>query len=170
MNAVLHQAGSPVHDTRQGLADETDREILRLLQHDARMPNARIARQLGFSATWIQKRIARLRRHGLIEGFAAVVDPEKLGPSVLAFAKVQLCARDERARQAFLAALQSNECVLECHALAGAPWHFMLKVRVADIDACHRLLLQSGWEAFGVCRVRVTMAVEEVKRRSEPPL
>jgi Lrp/AsnC family transcriptional regulator for asnA, asnC and gidA len=61
------------------LLDERDKEILRILQRDARTPFSRIARMLGVSEATIHLRVRRLREAGVIKGFYAVLDPGKAG-------------------------------------------------------------------------------------------
>jgi len=49
--------------------DDTDRELLRLLEMDARMPTAALARRLGISRSTVQDRIRRLEARGVIGGY-----------------------------------------------------------------------------------------------------
>lgn len=49
--------------------DETDRNLLRLLEMDARLPTAALARRLGISRSTVQDRIRRLEERGVIGGY-----------------------------------------------------------------------------------------------------
>ena len=53
----------------QSTMDETDRQLIALLGHDARTPTAALARRLGLSRTTVQSRIERLERRGVIQGY-----------------------------------------------------------------------------------------------------
>jgi Lrp/AsnC family transcriptional regulator, leucine-responsive regulatory protein len=59
--------------------DETDRELLKILQNDARTTREEIARELKLSKSAVQYRIKRLESSGVIEGYYAKVNAGKLG-------------------------------------------------------------------------------------------
>jgi Lrp/AsnC family transcriptional regulator, regulator for asnA, asnC and gidA len=69
---------------RDRLLDETDRAIIRLLQHDGRLPYREIARQLGVAEGTVRLRANRLTRSGALT-IVAIADPFRLGYRVLAF-------------------------------------------------------------------------------------
>ena len=71
------------------MIDETDHRILTLLQDDARLPNAEIARRLGMAASAIHERIKKLEARGLIQAYEARLDPGPLGRKLLAFVFVR---------------------------------------------------------------------------------
>jgi Lrp/AsnC family transcriptional regulator for asnA, asnC and gidA len=58
--------------------DQTDVEIIRMLQADARRANTDIARRLGVAETTVRNRIARLTRDGVVQ-CGAWTDPLKVG-------------------------------------------------------------------------------------------
>lgn len=65
--------------------DEIDRKLLNLLQGDAKLPYAKLARRLGISSSGVHKRVKRLTEAGVIKRFAAVVDPQAVGKKLKAF-------------------------------------------------------------------------------------
>ncbi len=69
--------------------DETDRAIIRLLQHDGRLPYREIARQLGVAEGTVRLRANRLTRSGALT-IVAIADPFRLGYRVLAFSLLNL--------------------------------------------------------------------------------
>jgi DNA-binding Lrp family transcriptional regulator len=58
---------------------ETDRRIIKEMSSDCRRSLRRMARKLGISVTTLAKRVDNLEKAGIIQGYSAVVDPEKLG-------------------------------------------------------------------------------------------
>lgn len=60
-------------------ADEIDRELLALLQEDARYAATELAEQLGVSDNTVHNRMARLEEEGVITGYTATVDNERVG-------------------------------------------------------------------------------------------
>ncbi|NYE36067.1 DNA-binding Lrp family transcriptional regulator [Nocardioides cavernae] len=70
--------------------DAVDREILRLLQLDARTQNKDLAERVGLAPSTCLARVRRLSRAGVITGFTAVVDPDAVGRAVEALLSVQM--------------------------------------------------------------------------------
>ena len=71
------------------MIDETDRQILNILQENARTPNAEIARQVGMAPSAVLERVRRLETKGVIEGYETRLNPEALGLGLLAFVFVR---------------------------------------------------------------------------------
>jgi Lrp/AsnC family transcriptional regulator, regulator for asnA, asnC and gidA len=69
--------------------DKMDRAIIRLLQHDGRLPYREIARQLGVAEGTIRLRANRLTRSGALT-IVAIADPFRLGYRVLAFSLLKV--------------------------------------------------------------------------------
>jgi Lrp/AsnC family transcriptional regulator, regulator for asnA, asnC and gidA len=69
--------------------DEMDRAIIRLLQHDGRLPYREIARQLGVAEGTIRLRVNRLTGSGALT-ILAIADPFRLGYHVLAFSLLKV--------------------------------------------------------------------------------
>ena len=75
--------------TALGNIDAIDRQILRLLQENARRTFGAIGREVGLSAPAVKRRIARLEEGGVIRGYTTLVDHAYLGQSVEAFAELR---------------------------------------------------------------------------------
>jgi Lrp/AsnC family transcriptional regulator, leucine-responsive regulatory protein len=69
--------------------DNTDRELLRLLQEDGRRSAADMAGLLSLSGTAVSRRIARLEQSGVIRGYSARIDPAALDLTIEAFVEVR---------------------------------------------------------------------------------
>ncbi|MEE4492668.1 Lrp/AsnC family transcriptional regulator [Streptomyces sp. NPDC050529] len=69
--------------------DATDWRILDVLQRDGRATFAELARAVAMSSSAVTERVRRLEEAGIISGYAAVVDPERLGLPVLAFVRLR---------------------------------------------------------------------------------
>ena len=96
--------------------DETDRKLLNLLQGDAKVPYAKLAKRLGISSSGIHKRVKRLLDAGVIRKFVAVVDPQMMGKKLKVFVGVSTapgsCGQ-------VIAQLRRRPEVLEIHEVVG---------------------------------------------------
>src|SRR3974390_519724 len=70
--------------------DRFDAKILSALQRDGRVPVVELAEAIGLSATPCARRIKALESAGAIEGYAAVINPGRIGLAVLAIVQVKL--------------------------------------------------------------------------------
>jgi len=64
---------------KEKVLDEIDRNILRILQIDARKSYREIQNKLGISIGTIHNRISKLKKNGVIEGYTLKLNNEKLG-------------------------------------------------------------------------------------------
>jgi len=59
--------------------DETDVKVLKALTEDARLSSRQIAKQCKISIGTVLSRIKRMEEEGVIKGYTALLDQEKLG-------------------------------------------------------------------------------------------
>jgi Lrp/AsnC family leucine-responsive transcriptional regulator len=119
--------------------DRIDLKIVDELRVDGRISINELARRVGLSKTPCQARLKRLVADGVIRGFRAVIDPQKLGLAHIAFTQVKLSDTREKALDAFRRAVLQVEEVEECHMIA-SNFDYLLKIRTADILAYRRVL------------------------------
>ncbi len=112
--------------------DDFDRKILAILRRDGRITFTDLAQHVGLSKTPCQQRVRRLVDKGVITGFAAIVDPAKVGLDHVAFAEVKLSDTREAALKQFNTAVRAIPEVEECHMIASS-FDYLLKVRTVDI-------------------------------------
>jgi len=117
--------------------DDTDRKILDLLQRDARMTNAAIGAEVGMTAPSVFERIRKLEQRGVIQRYAAVINPLALGKTITAFIRLT-AAYDER-HDLGIAEISRDADVLELYNVAGEDC-FILKTRVGNPEELEALL------------------------------
>ena len=71
------------------ILDETDSIILNILQKNCRISNNDIAKKVGLPKSTVQYRIKRLEKDGIIEGYRAHVNSEKIGKDYITITFVQ---------------------------------------------------------------------------------
>ena len=138
------------------MIDETDRQILNILQQNARTSNAEIARQVEMAPSAVLERIRRLESRGVIQGYEARIDPEALGLGLLAFVFVRTTdfVGEERAAEA-LAGIPE---VLEVHTITG-PGDMLCRV-VARTNADLQRVIDSIVAVAGVVRAATVIALD----------
>ena len=146
--------------------DERDQKILALVQRDAKLPQAEIARRVGLSTAAINERLRKLENAGVIRRYVAVVDPRSVGMSITAF--VEVFIEHPRHEAVFLERLLELDEVLECHHVTGE-FSLLLKVRVRDMDGLQHLLLHQINALEGVRQTRTVMVLSTVKEESFIP-
>ncbi len=149
--------------------DALDRKLLRLLQEDGRIPNVELAERVGLSPTATSERVKRLTREGIIAGYGARLDPQKLGRGFLVFVEVTLDKTTPDVFDRFASAVARAPDVLECHLVAGG-FDYLIKTRVADMAAYRVFLGDVLLSLPGVRETRTYAVMEEVKATSSLPV
>ena len=149
--------------------DRIDRKILSILQTDGRISNLRLADQVALSPTAVQARVTRLTRDGYILGYEARLNPDKLGAGMLVFIEVVLDRTTHDAMNAFKAAVQIRAEIQECHLVAGG-FDYLIKTRVANMQAYRELVGSVIWALPGVRETRTYAVMEEVKNTALLPI
>jgi Lrp/AsnC family transcriptional regulator, leucine-responsive regulatory protein len=146
--------------------DKIDLKILRLLQEDGRMSNLKLAEAVALSPTAVLTRTQRLQREGYILGYEARLNPAKLGRGMAVFVEVQLDKTTPNIFDAFKAAVQVHGEILECHLVAGG-FDYLMKLRVADMNAYRQFAGQVLWQLPGVRETRTYAVMEEIKESTK---
>jgi Lrp/AsnC family transcriptional regulator, leucine-responsive regulatory protein len=120
------------------MIDEIDRKLLDLLQANARVSNAEMAEAVGLTVSSVHERVKKLERKGVIKGYVAVLDPDKLSKPLLAFLRLTVSSH-ESAQTAIRSLCDSEPDILECHNVAGEDC-FILKIRAQGPKQLERLL------------------------------
>jgi Lrp/AsnC family transcriptional regulator, leucine-responsive regulatory protein len=142
------------------ITDDTDSEILNILQDNARIAQSEVARAVGLAPSAVLERIRKLEARGVIRGYTALLDPHALELPMLAFVAV----KSEEAPGEDTVARTLAQCpeVLEVHHVAGDDC-YLLKVRARDAEHVGHLLRHRFGRIPGVRSTRTTIVLETVK-------
>jgi DNA-binding Lrp family transcriptional regulator len=149
--------------------DGLDRQLLGLLQQDARLPAAELARRLALSGPGLQKRLRKLEQRGIIRGYTVLVERQAVGLDLLCFIHVTLAHHRPDSVKRFPERVKKMPEVLECHFLTGE-FDYLLKVVVANHDQLEKFLFEKLMKVGGVDRTRTSIVVKEVKTSTALPL
>lgn len=140
--------------------DELDRKIVNALQENGRLSNIEVASRVGLSHSSCSRRIARLERGGVIVGYRALTDRNKLGLTVRAYCGV---VRDSNVGWKELAeSLAKVEGVVSVFAVSGDV-DLMLEIVAKDMQHYSHVVLQDVFNTAGVSATRSSFILEEVK-------
>ncbi len=145
-----------------GSLDTIDRRILALLQRNAKISQAEMAKDVGLTAPSVNERVRKLERGGYIRGYVALLDERKLGHDVTAF--VEVFIEHPKFEAGFIEAVDDLDEVLECHHITGE-FSLLLKVRVADMAAFRRLLIEKLNTVRGVRQTRTLIVLATAKEQ-----
>ena len=142
--------------------DETDRRLLSLLNDDARQSQRQLARQLGVAQGTVTNRIKRLEKGGVISGYSAVLNPEKIGWTMTIMAGLRIVKGSMIDVQQKIAA---DPRVFAVYDVTG-DWDSMVLARVKDREDLDNLT-KTVFTLEGVARSFTHVVLNTVK---EDPL
>ncbi|MGE0747302.1 MAG: Lrp/AsnC family transcriptional regulator [Rhodospirillales bacterium] len=149
--------------------DPTDRRILRVLQDNARISNADLAREVGLSPSPCLRRVRELEEAGVVRGYVALLEPGAVGLPVSVFIQVTLERQVEQALELFEQTIAARPEVMECYLMTGDA-DYLLRVVVADVAAYERFLKEHLTRIPGVSSIKSSFALNQVKYRTALPL
>ena len=149
------------------MIDDIDAAILDLLQDNARISQADVARSIGLAPSAVLERIRKLEARGVIRGYTALVDPHALDQRMLAFVAVK--SEEAPGDDSVARALAQCPEVLELHHVAGDDC-YLLKVRARDAEHIGHLLRHRFGRIPGVRSTRTTIVLETVKETPRLPM
>jgi Lrp/AsnC family leucine-responsive transcriptional regulator len=149
------------------MIDDIDRKILALIQKDATMSNAEIARQLDMAPSAIFERLRKLEAERIILGYETRIDPHVFGLGLVAFIFVR--DEDRVGGGKVGLALAKIPQVQELHHIAGEDC-YIVKVRAKDTDDLWRLIRDEFGKVDSISSTRTTIVLETIKETSQFPL
>ena len=154
---------------KSGDLDRFDRKILDIMAVEGRISVTELARRIGLSKSPTQARLKRLEDQGIIQGYAALFDPIRLGRDHVAFVEVKLTDTRETALAAFNKAVIQVPEVEQCHLIAGA-FDYLLKVRTAGMPGYRAVLAEKISTLPHVANTSTYVAMQAVKEEGLSPL
>ena len=149
--------------------DRTDIRILEQLQRDGRLSHVELAERVGLSPTPCTRRVRQLEQEGIIHGYAAILDPKRVGQNVTAYVQIKLERHTDDVIERFRRTLNERPEVVAAHAMTGE-MDFLLQVIVPDLDALGRFTLHQLLKLPGVRDVRSSLVLETLKAGTRVPI
>ncbi len=156
-----------MHET--GGLDQFDLRLLAALQKDGRLSVQELADAVGLSASQCSRRRARLEEHGVIAGYHAALDPERLGLGVAAFVEVRLARHSPDNARQFRSLVERIPAIQMAYAVTGGA-DYLLKVVVPDLHGLSALVNEVLLPHPSVAELRSLVGLERLKDESALPL
>ncbi|MBN9079290.1 MAG: AsnC family transcriptional regulator [Rhizobiales bacterium 65-79] len=149
--------------------DAFDRKILALLQVDGRLTNNDLSERVNLSASQCSRRRQRLEEEGLIRGYRAVLDRDRLGFPLVNIISVTLATHNRDNARRFAELLGRLPEVLEAHALTGEMDYFV-KVVTPDLKSLAEFVNDVLLPHESVQHVKTSIVLQTLKETTELPL
>ena len=149
--------------------DRTDRAIIGLLQHNARLSNKELAAGAGIAPSTCSERMRRLEMLGVFSGFHAAVDPQVMGIGLQAMIAVRLRRHSAEEVQAFELHAQALPEVISLSHVTG-PNDFLVRVVVRDADHLRQLAVSGFTTMREVDHIETALIFEHKEKGTLPDL
>jgi len=150
--------------------DRTDKQILQLMQANARISNLELADSIGLSPTPCSRRVKRLEESGIIDKHVTLLKPSALGLNLTAMISISMDRHTPERFDHFEASIAALPEVLECLIVTGQSADFLLKVVVQDMQHYEKFLLGNLTRLEGVTGVHSSFVLREVVKKTALPL
>lgn len=149
--------------------DRFDGRILLELQLDGRLPVVELAELIGLSATPCARRIRALEAGGIIEGYAAILNPTRVGLEIQALVHVKLTEHTDETVARFEREIALLDEVTNCFATTGA-YDFILQVFGQNLESLSSVILKKLLRIPHVRDVQSSVVLATLKRSTRIPL
>lgn len=142
--------------------DKIDREILMLLQEDAKRNTKEISSLIGLSVTPTYERIKKLEQRKVIKSYVALLDKSKVDKNVIAYCQITLAKHQKELINNFKEEVLLLTEVMECHHVSGN-YDFLLKVSLKDINEFHDFINEKLSLVGGILTIQSSFVMNSVK-------
>lgn len=149
--------------------DRQDVVLLNELQRDSHQTVQQLAERVGLSSTPCWKRIKEMEGSGVIRGYTALIDREKVGLALCVIAELNLTRHNQDVVAQFEQEVADCPHIVGCYATTGQA-DYVIKVLMPDIKSYERFLHETVFKLPGVTHVRSSVVLKEVKAEMRLPI
>jgi Lrp/AsnC family leucine-responsive transcriptional regulator len=170
LSATIHHIGSSIlHSVPDEGFDKTDRAILTILQREGRLANVELAERVSLSPSSCLRRTKALEAAGLIAGYRADLDRQRLGLGLTVFISLRVDQHSRATSRVIEDSLTDIPAVVACHVISGQA-DFLVEAVVPDLAAYESLLLDHVLAIDAVVDARSTFAIRTVLSHGPLPV
>ena len=149
--------------------DYIEYKLLNSLQKNARLTNLELAKQVGLSASPCLRRVKSLEESGVITGYSAIINQNKVHLSVNVFVQVSLERQSEERLQIFEENIMEYREVMEAYLMTGEA-DYLLRIVVKDLQAYEKFLKDNLTKIKGIASIRSYFSLKQVTRKYNLPI
>jgi DNA-binding Lrp family transcriptional regulator len=149
--------------------DAIYKKILRTLQKNAKITNAKLSKEIGLSPAPTLERVRKLESKGIISGYHAKLDKSKIGLGVSTYVMVSLKGHNKKNLDSFIEKISDVDNIVECHHITGSG-DFILKVVAKDIESYQKLMLEKVSEIEVTDSLQSMVILSTFKDNKQMPL
>ncbi len=146
-----------------------DIKILETVQSNGRISNKELAKKVNLSPAPCWRRMQALDQAGYIKQYTALLDHEKIGLTIIAFAHVSLENHHENTVNAFDKAIMDWSQVQECHATSGG-YDYLLKIIAVDMQSYNKFMYEKLLKLKAIRSVNTSFSMKQKKVSTQLPL
>ena len=143
--------------------DFTDKNLLNLLQQDAKQTTKALSLKLNLSVTAVYERIKKLEKEGIIQHYVALLNSNKIDRGFVVFCHLKLIQHTKEFISKFESQVIRLPEILECHHVSG-DYDYILKILVKDMEAYREFLITKLTSLEHIASTHSTFMISEVKK------
>ncbi|MFD2697920.1 Lrp/AsnC family transcriptional regulator [Mesonia sediminis] len=148
------------------MLDTTDKNLLALLQQDAKQTIKSLAFKLNLSVTAVHERIKKLERNQTITQYVALIDKNRVNKSFMVLCHLKLNEHTRENIKRFEKEVSQLPEVMECYHVSG-DYDFILKILVKDMPAYRQFLVDKLTALSGIGSTQSTFIIDEAKETTQ---
>ena len=149
--------------------DYIEYKLLNSLQKNARLTNLELAKQVGLSASPCLRRVKSLEESGVITGYSAIINQNKVHLSVNVFVQVSLERQSEERLQVFEEKIMEYREVMEAYFMTGEA-DYLFRIVVKDLQAYEKFLKDNLTKIKAIASIRSYFSLKQVTRKYNLPI
>lgn len=142
--------------------DQTDRELVKMLQSDCKMTTKQYADALNLSKTAVYERIRRLERNGIVTQYVALVDKTKVNRDFTVLCHIRLVQHTKDNVLKFEKEILKLDEVSECFHVGG-DYDYILKINVEDMKSYREFMITKLTAINNIGNTQSSFVINEVK-------
>ncbi len=151
------------------ITDKFDKAILSVIQQDGRITNQKLARQVNLSTAPCWRRLNKLEKQGIISGYAALLNRESLGLSVMVYIHVSLHDHNADTVEIFDRFVEKSSNILECYSVSGE-YDYLIRVIAQDVTSLELFLMKKLLKLKAVRSANTSFVLKQKKYTTALPV
>ncbi|MGH1438803.1 MAG: Lrp/AsnC family transcriptional regulator [Cellvibrionaceae bacterium] len=148
--------------------DETDHEILHLLQNNSRITNSELAETVNLSPSPCIRRVRQLEESGVIQRYVTLLNPTAMDLPISVFVNISLEKQSNENLKIFEETINNYPEVMECYLMTGGA-DYLLRVVLSDLEDYEHFLRDKLTMIPGVSNIQSSLALKQVRYKTELP-